>query len=50
MKKPIDIPLSLCNFDPINLRENCVDFFDEHLSLDKLILPLLGEIIGLIDK
>ena len=50
VKKPIDIPLSLCNFDPTNLRGNCVDFFDEHLSLDKLILPLLGKIIELIEN
>jgi len=47
---PIDIALSLSNFDPTNLRKNCVKFFDKHLSLDRMISPLLGEIIELIDK
>ena len=49
VKKPIDIPLSLCNFDPTNLRGNCVEFFDEHLSLDRLISPLLEKLIGLME-
>ena len=47
--KPVDIALSLSNFAPTNLRENCVDFFDRHLSLDRLISPLLEKLIGLME-
>jgi hypothetical protein len=50
VNKPIDIALSLYNFDPICLRENCVNFFDKHLSLDRSILPLLEKIFELVEN
>ena len=50
INKPIDIALSLHNFDPISLRENCVKFFDKHLSLNRSILPLLEKIFGLVEN